>query len=435
LNKVRHVTFVIALFIVGLTLFVPSVIHAASTPTATFDPSSGIPGTLVTVSLSGFDGSDTSCTIAGTPVYNPTSCSLSSGSGTLTFTVKQYTPAGSYTISVTGNQKSDSVQTSFQVNGLSFTLSPTSGAVGTDVSFTMTNVPTNDTSCSLSSQPSGVVTLSGCVVSNGSGSGTFVVGQGSPGDYVIEVTACTGNNGCGPSAGDFAQQVFTLTAGPTVTLNPSSGLPGADVAVSGTGFKLSDQSCSISSPTNPTVVQNSACAIASGTETVQGSFVVGNVPKGQYVIEVTGCPGNNGCSPSQGDFAQAVFQDQQPPIPTITISPTGAIAGVTVQVSGTGFSPSDTSCSISGGAVGNAICSISGGTLSGSFVVQSVATGYYTITAQGSTGDSASANLDYYYVTPTQAPAVPGFPVEAILTGVFLGFVAVASLRRYKNVS
>ena len=291
----------------------------------------------------------------------------------------------------------------------------------------MTNVPTNDTTCSLSSQPSGVVTLSGCVVSNGSGSGTFVVGQVSTGDYVIEVTACTGNNGCSPSAGDFAQQVFTVNAGPTITLNPSGGLPGADVAVSGTGFKLSDQSCSISSPTNPTVVQNSGCAITSGTETIQGSFVVGNVPAGQYVIEVTGCSGNNGCPPSQGDFAQAVFQNQQPPTPAITISPTGAAVGETVQVSGTGFSLSDTLCTVSGGAVSNGICSISGGTLTGSFVVQNVGAGYYTITAQGSTGDSAAANLD---VAPTSAPAVPGFPVEAILAGLFLGLVAVAFLRR-----
>jgi hypothetical protein len=359
---------------------------------------------------------------------NPTSCSLSGGSGTLTFTVRQYTAAGTYVITVTGNPKGDSAQSSFQVNALSFSLNPTSGPIGTEVSFTLGNVPTNDTSCSLSSPSTGVVTVSACVVSNGSGSGTFVVGNVTPGDYVIEVTACTGNNGCAASTGDYAQQEFTVIVGPTITLNPTAGLPGAHVAISGTGFKFSDQSCSISSPTNPTAVQNAGCAIASGTETIQGSFIVGNVPAGQYVIEVTGCPGNNGCSPSQGDFAQAVFQDQEPPTPTITLSPSGAAIGESVQVSGSGFSLSDTSCSLSGSAVGSAICSVSGGVLTGSFVVQNVPAGYSTVTAQGnSIGDSASANI---YVAPATAPAVPGFPLEAIVLGLFSGVVAVALLRR-----
>jgi len=424
------VKYVIPLLILQLVLFAPAeaITLAQSTPSVSFSPPNGIPGTLVTVSLSGYDSSDTSCAISGSPVANPTPCSLSGGSGTLTFTVKQYIAAGSYIITVTGNQKGDSAQTSFQVNGLSFTLTPTSGPVGTDVSFTLTNVPTNDTSCSLSSQPSGTVTIPACVVSNGSGSGTFVVGNVPAGDYVIEVTACIGNNGCSPSAGDFAQQEFTVISGPTITLNPSSGLPGADIAISGTGFRVSDQSCSISSPTNAAVVQNAGCAIVAGTETAQGSFVVGNVPAGQYVIEVTGCPGNNGCSPSQGDFAQAVFTDQQPPTPSITINPTGAAVGESVQVTGTGFSLSDTSCSISGGAVGSAICSVSGGTLTGSFVVQNVPAGYSTVTAQGhSIGDSASANL---YVAPTTTPAVPGFPAEAILLGFLLGSALILLIRR-----
>jgi hypothetical protein len=240
-----------------------AVSNVQATPSVNFDPSNGIPGTLVTVTLSGYDSSDTSCTISGGAVYNPTSCSLSGGSGTLTFTVKQYTASGSYIITVTGNPQGDSAQTSFQVNGLSISLNPTSGPVGTEVSFTISseNVPTNDTSCSVSGPTGNFVTLSACVVNNGEGSGTFIVGNVPPGDYVVEVTACTGNTGCSPSAGDFAQQVFTVTGGPTITINPSNGVSGTDISVSGTGFALSDQSCSITSPSNPNVVENSGCAV------------------------------------------------------------------------------------------------------------------------------------------------------------------------------
>lgn len=409
--------------------------NVQATPSVSFDPSSGIPGTLVTVTLSGYDSSDTSCSISGAPVYNPTSCSMSGGSGTPTFTVKQYTAAGNYIITVTGNPKGDSIQTSFHVDGLSFSLNPTSGSVGTEVTFTMTNVPTNDTSCSISSPSGSVVTISACVVSNGSGSGTFIVGKVSPGDYVIEITACTGNTGCNPSAGDFAQQAFTVTAGPQITLSPANGIPGTDISVSGTGFQLSDQACSITSPSNPNVVINSGCAVTSGTELIHGSFIVGNVSPGQYVIEVTGCSGNNPCSPSQGDFAEQVLTVTSTLTPSIVLNAISDIPGTTIQVSGSGFSSSDTSCSLSGSAIASSTCSVSGGILSGIFVVANVGTGSYTITATGSTGDSGSTTFN---VAPSNVPAIPGFPIEAILAGLLVGIVMVAIFRRrlmnYPNI-
>jgi len=243
---------------------------------------------------------------------------------------------------------------------------------------------------------------------------------------VIEVTACTGNNGCSPSAGDFTQQEFTVTGGPVITLSPASGIPAADISVSGTGFQLSDQACSITSP-NPNVVTNSGCSVTSGTEGIHGSFVIGNVAPGQYVIEVTGCSGNNSCAASQGDFAQQVLTVTATLTPTITLNTNSIIPGTTIQVSGSGFSTSDTSCSLSGSAVGSATCSISAGTLSGSFVAGNVSPGFYTVTAIGSTGDSASATFG---VGPSNAPAIPGFTLEAILSGLLLGVVIVAVFRR-----
>jgi len=437
LGTLFHARYVVPLLILGLAIFVSAgaVSNVQASPTISLDNTNGIPGTLVTVTLSGYDSSDTSCTIAGALVSDATSCSLSGGSGTMTFIVKQYTPAGAYVITITGNPKGDSAQVSFQVNGFSFSLNPTSGPVGTEVSFTTTegtSLPTNDTSCSVSSQPAGAVTTSACVVSNGSASGTFIVGQVSPGDYVIEVTACTGNVGCAPSAGDFAQQTFTVTGGPTITLNPTSGGLGADISVSGTGFKLSDQACSITSPSSPNVVQNAGCAVTSGTEDVHGSFIVGSVSAGQYVIEVTGCQGNTPCAPSQGDFAQEVLTVVSTTTPSIALNGVYNVPGTTIQVSGSGFSLSDTTCSLSGSPVSSSSCSISGGTLSGYFVVANIPTGSYTITATGSTGDSASTTFS---VAPQTAPAVPGFPVEATLLGLIIGTAIVVTARRRRKDS
>ncbi|MGA3406095.1 MAG: hypothetical protein ABSD49_10235, partial [Candidatus Bathyarchaeia archaeon] len=168
-----------------------------------------------------------------------------------------------------------------QAVGFSLTLTPTSGPIGSEVSFTIGNpskAPLTDQSCSVSSLGSSAVTFSGCVVSNGTGNGTFIVGNVPVGDYVIEITACTGNNGCQPSQGDFAQQLFHVTSNPTatITLSPASGPVGTDVIVNGTGFLPTDTSCSISSLT-PGFITNAGCAITTGTNATHGSFIVGNV--------------------------------------------------------------------------------------------------------------------------------------------------------------
>jgi hypothetical protein len=430
IHHTRHLTLVIAVMALVLVGGASLLGAVQAQPSVTLSTNSGIPGTLVTVYLSGYSSSDSSCTISGTPVADPTSCSLSGGSGTLTFTVKQYVPAGTYIITVTGNSAKDSGQVSFRVSGISLSLNPSSGPGGTEVSFTITNAPTNDTSCSVSSQPNGAATNSACVVSDGSGSGTFVVGNVSTGDYVIEVTACTGNNGCSPSQGDFSQQEFTVTARPMITLDPSSAGVGVDVAVTGTDFPVSDQSCSISSPTNPSVVQNSACAPSSGTGDLHGSFIVGNVPIGQYVIEVTACSGNNGCTPSQGAFAQEVLTVVTTAPLLISLNPSEAGPWTNVAVSGTGFSTSDTSCSISSEAVASSTCSVTGGEVTGSFTVANVGSGLYSVTVTGSSGDSASVN---FKVGPQSVLAIPSFPIEAILAGLLLGSAIAVLLRKRHN--
>src|SRR5208337_819909 len=223
-----------------MALFVSTemaIVNVYATPTAVPAPTKATPGTLITVTLSAFSASDTGCTITGTPVgNNPAAvCSLIGAAGTATFTVAQYAPVGTFTITVVGSSggASDTAQFSFTVVGFTIVLSnpphvPNSGSPGNEIHFTITNVPPYDTSCSVAGfqpggQPSGVVTASGCVVSaasgsnptSGAGNGTFIVGNVPPGNYVIEITACTGNNGCAPSAGDFAQQEFTVTGGPT----------------------------------------------------------------------------------------------------------------------------------------------------------------------------------------------------------------------------
>jgi len=77
--------------------------------------------------------------------------------------------------------------------------------------------------------------------------------------------------------------------------------------------------------------------------------------------------------------------------PSIVLNPISAAAGSIIAVTGSGFSLSDTTCSLSGNPVSTPSCSISGGTLTASFVVANVVAGSYIVVASaGPGGDSAS---------------------------------------------
>src|SRR5208282_2540724 len=219
-------------------------------------------------------------------------------------------------------------------------------------------------------------------VGNGNVASSFTIGNLLPGQYIIQIT---GNQG------DFAQALLNVTGGPRIALFEGGfppGLPGSHVTVSGHGFLPTDQSCSISSPVpsggyNPILPGSAGCVIAVGTGVVNGSFLIGVVPPGQYVAEITGCTGNNGCAPSVGDFAQAILNVTQG-APALNLIPSSSTNGVTVSFRATGLSASDTGCVVQ--ALGTAgasntklitspTCSIAPSTIAtGSFVVGPYAT-------------------------------------------------------------
>ena len=91
-----------------------------------------------------------------------------------------------------------------------------------------------------------------------------------------------------------------FSGGPgTITLNPSSGSAGTSVLVTGS-LLPGDSGCSITSPSIG-FIHGYKCKVLPGG-VVSGSFTVGPVMPGQYLIIASGTPGN----PS-GDYAQALF--------------------------------------------------------------------------------------------------------------------------------
>jgi len=269
----------------------------------------------------------------------------------------------------------------------------------------------------------------------------------------------------------------TAASRPSIALNPTSASSGSTVNVTGSGFSMSDTGCMISGSS----VSSSSCVISGGN--VKGFFVVGNLGVGSYVVAAIGSPA--------GDSATTNFQLIRR-IPSMTINPNSAEAGANVTVSGSGFTPNDSTCTItgSGGSISSPSCSISAGAVTGSFVVANVAAAVYTITVTGNqAGDSASADFtvdasstqttsstsstttitsqsstttvaqstvvlitavvttlvssptttalrtsNSISVTgPMSLPPVPGFPLESIITGIIFGLTFLAIVRQRRK--
>ena len=367
-----------------------AVFDVTTGPTITLSPASGPVGIHVTVNGTGFLPTDTSCTVT-----SPTSgsivldgaCAAIGGTGKVeaSFLVGSV-PAGQYVIEVDGSA-GDLAQALFNVTvGPTITLSPTAGRIGTEVTVTGSGFLPTDTSCTITSPSSSMITIAACSVRAGTGkiSGSFTVGNVGPGQYVVEVDGSPG--------ADFAQAVFTITIGPTLTLSPASGRIGVHVFFNGTGFLPTDSSCTVSSPGSSAVLAGTAaCSIVLGSGAPTGSFTIGNVVPGQYVIEVDGSPGS--------DFVQRVFNVTIGAM--ITLSPGTARPGGGVIVNGTGFLPTDSSCTIlSPGSnavlTGSAACAIQLGTgvIQGSFIVGNVQPGQYVIQVSGDQSDFAQAVLN-----------------------------------------
>jgi len=197
--------------------------------------------------------------------------------------------------------------------------------------------------------------------------------------------------------GRSVQAVFTVTGGPSFQLFPSSGGVGIQVTIKGTGFLPGDNPCSLSSPTDSSVVLNGACnffTVTSGKfnvfQNVTGSFIVGSAPPGGYAIQVDG---------SLGDSAQAIFTVRSQFSPSIKLKCSNPACTV-VLVSGSGFNPADycnsgSFSSTPDGLISSASCSmVNGKIIAASFTVaKGVKHGKYMVILIASTLDSARATF------------------------------------------
>jgi hypothetical protein len=389
------------------TVIFPSSLGQVSAPTfvkisSAFDlvPNFGPVGTVVSVSGSGFPTTDGTCTISSTPdIVDPASVSCSITGGTVSgfFTVKSGSVLGVSTVTVTSGPSGTSKNAPFQVNP-GIVLSPSSGRPNTPVSVSGSNFAAADVGCSITSDPSGLISSPACVLVSGHVSGSFTVAAGTSGDYTVIVTG---------TSGDAGQAAFTVPPPPSLTLTPILGPGATPVVASGSDFAGS--TCQLTSSPGG-LFTSSSCSLAAGSLTAGSGFNVapGAVVGTSYTVTVTtnlGAP----------DSATATFAVTSGPPGTLTLTPTSGPIGTIVSGSATGFT-TDASCQLNAAPaviLSAASCTITGGGNAnvGFTVAANTPSGSYTILAIGNTGHSATAPFTVtagaqttFVLSPTSGP-------------------------------
>ena len=164
-------------------------IKPAYAQSITLSPNSAQFGTPITVSGSGFSGSDTACAMSGAPVARvPAQTCIISG-GTLTtgsFVVANVPAGGNYMITVTGFDSSG-MAIDFATDTLHVDLLA-SGQVGSLIGVSGVGFSATDTSCTLSGAAVAVGNFNICTISGGTLSGGFIVANVGIGIHVVTVT-------------------------------------------------------------------------------------------------------------------------------------------------------------------------------------------------------------------------------------------------------
>ncbi len=273
----RIIIIILALWLIGYGAN-PLLVQAA-VGTIYLSPPSGVTGTTVTVTGSGFSTNETpitfyyDSTVVATAPSVP-SANISGGLSGITLVVPA-SPSGPHTIVASG--PNNSANTTFTVTpGIS--VSPSSGAPGTTITVTGSGFSANETAIKVTYDGTAVATTPSAPSTNSQGgwSATFVVAVSPSGSYNI------GASGSTTSAGSVSNKTFTVT--PCISTNSPSAAPGSSVTITGSGFGASETGIAITY--DSTVVASGISANYQGGWS--RTFVVPASPSSCHIIEAYG---------------------------------------------------------------------------------------------------------------------------------------------------
>ncbi len=390
---------------IGTTTF------TVNTPTITMSPASGAPNTLVTISGSHFQASDTiiagNLTFAGN-TWNTAALTVdASGNWNVNLRVPAAAVAGNNPVRVT-TSAGTVVNSVFAVGARVVTITPASGPIGTTVLVSATNMT-----------PGSTIAV-GALTFNGAAWNTAAITIDSLGNMasttLVVPTAVAGSRTVTATDGALvtAVGVFTVTQ-PTISISPTTGYMGNTITVTGSGW-VPGMMGMVTIRFTDTAARTMVLATPDASGTITGVFTV-PVTASTTTNSVTALDSLGNASPAVA-FALAPA--------AITLSPTSGPVGTVVTVSGAGFPPltgltAGTGLIIGGVPVlpATAVMTNSTGAFSTTFTVPGLATGAQSVTATA--GATTSVNV---FFTITAAAET----VQTQLSGISTHLIRVWGL-------
>jgi len=343
-------------------------------PGITLVPSRGVVGSPIIVYGSGFSASEDVWIYFDATLVNSTAKAESDGTLNATFTVPTGVSTGTHEVTALGKTSGNSYTATFTVPTLSITLSPTCGPSNSTVTVTgegftrfgLVRIYFDGTNVkSTAADTYGNITAS------------FRVPITIPGPYTVKANdASTGNN---------VTASFTIPT-PSITLNPTCGLPNSTVTVTGANFTIGG---TVGIYFDSTFAGNLTGTV-NETGCISGSVTVPSLVPATY--NVKGKDWSNGAWSTPASFTV--------PTPSITLSPTWGPPGTTVTVSGGNFTVNGTvGIYFDSTPVANFTANSTGGIPADTnFTVPNVLPGTKTVTAKD---NATSYNVTASFTVPT----------------------------------
>ena len=365
---------------VTLAGFVPSVLFTEPNRILAINPRSGPPGTVITVTGSGFGTYEMGITMTfdGSPIASAVSADAQ-GNWSGTFTVPA-SPSGSHSVSAYG-----SVTPTSSIPGITFVVnptvvvSPTNRPPGNTITVTGSGFGAGETGVTITFDDNPVA--SGISANSlGNWSGTFTVPASPSGPHSISAYGSVTLAGSLPGV--------TFVVNPNIDVSPTSGPPGSSVTVTGSGFGGGETGITITFDNKPAAPGISANSLGNWS----GTFTVPASSSGSHSISAYGSFTLAGSLPGVAFMVN----------PNIAVNSTNGIPGSSVTVIGSGFAAGETGITITfdGNQVASGISANSQGNWRGTFTVPASSLGSHTVRAGGSITQAVSLGGTNFGVTP-----------------------------------
>ncbi len=363
----------------GLIVYVASPLSVqAATPGISISPITGVPGTQVTVTGSGFVGNETGITVTydGTTTVATGITANSGGGWSATFAVPA-SASGSHVIGAYGSATTAaSVPTTTFTVTSAISISPSSGAAGSPLTVTGSGFGASETGITVTYDGT-TVALGIIATSQGAWSVAFVVPASASGPHSIDASGSV----------TTSVPAMTFIVIPGISISPSRGAAGSSLTVTGSGFGPSETGITVTYDGIP----------------VAQSIIANSRGGWSATFEI---PASTSGSHSIGAYGSVTPAASVPYItftvtPGISLSRSIGAAGSPLTVTGSSFGASETGITVTydGTPVAQSIIANSQGGWSATFVVPASGSGSHIIAAYGSITPAASVPNMTFAVT------------------------------------